>query len=161
MPRVQRADHLRRMGAGVFDVLRLVEHHQVPGLRQPTVAVALQQRVGRDHHIERGHLGSGVVALLAVHHQAAQAGREALGLAPPVAHQADGRDDQGGPGQPAGFFLQQHMGQRLQRLAQAHVVGQDAVQAVAAQELQPVQALLLVRPQAGLQAVGRCHLGHL
>lgn len=39
----------------------------------------------------------------------------------------------------------------LQRLAQAHVVSQAAVQARAAQEGQPGNALLLVRPQLTLQ----------
>ena len=53
------------------------------------------------------------------------------------------------------------MGQRLQRFAQAHVVGQNAAQAVLAQELQPVQALLLVGPQAGLQGSRHAHLGQL
>ena len=41
VPGLQLAGHLRGLGAGVLDVLRLVQHHQVPGGLQPAVPVAL------------------------------------------------------------------------------------------------------------------------
>ena len=47
------------------------------------------------------------------------------------------------------------MRQSLHRLAQSHIVGQDPAELDLAQELQPVQALLLIRAQLGLQAIRR------
>jgi acrylyl-CoA reductase (NADPH) len=39
--RAEEGDYLRGLGAGVLDVLRLVQYHQVPGGLQPAVPVAL------------------------------------------------------------------------------------------------------------------------
>ena len=64
-------------------------------------------------------------------------------------------------GEPPCIFFHLNVGQGLQGFAQAHVVGQNAAQAVHAQELQPVQALLLVGAQAGLHAGRHRHLGQL
>ena len=150
--RVQLACDARGMGVGVLDVLRLVQHHQVPGLLQPALAITLQQRIRRDHQIMAGHVGGGLVPVLAMQHQGTEFGREAAGLAPPVAHHADWGDHEHRPVQPAGLLFHQDVGQGLQRLAQSHVVGQDAIEPVCAQKLQPLQALLLVRPQVGQQA---------
>ena len=47
--------HLGCLGAGVFDVLGLVEHHQMPLPLQPALAVALQQRIGRNHQVKVLH----------------------------------------------------------------------------------------------------------
>ena len=85
-------------------------------------------------------------------HQAAQLRTKARGFPLPVAQQADRGDDQRRLAQAAGVFFDLDVGQCLQGLAQAHVVGQDTAQAVGAQKLQPVQALLLVGAQLGLQA---------
>ena len=41
--RLQCRHHLGRVGAGVLDVLRLVQHHQVPLQLQPALTVALKQ----------------------------------------------------------------------------------------------------------------------
>ena len=159
MPRIEFPHHLRRMGVGVFDVLCLIEHHQMPGLLQPALAVARQQGVGRHHHVVAGHLSSGIVPVLAVQHQHTQRGRKTFGLASPVAHQTDRGYDQRRAREATCFFLDQDMRKRLQGFAQPHVVGQDAAQAVVAKELQPVQALLLVRTHLGLQTRGYRHHG--
>ncbi|MNP13872.1 hypothetical protein D3C76_1061710 [compost metagenome] len=50
------------------------------------------------------------------------------------------------------------MRQGLQGLAQAHVVAKDAAGAHLAQRLQPVQALLLIRAQGGVQPCRRLDL---
>ena len=99
------------------------------------------------------------MALLAMQYQAAQLRAKTRGLTPPIAEQADRRDDQCRRGQPAGVFLNLDVRQCLQGFAQPHVVGQDAAQAVGAQKLQPVQALLLVGAQLGLQAGRHRHRG--
>ena len=156
---LQLGHHLRGLGAGVLDVLGFVQHHDVPGRLQPAFAVALQQGIRGDDHIVFvrgvGHL----VAVLPVQNQRAQAGAEALRFALPVAHQANRRNDECRVSQAACVFFDLEVGQGLQGFAQAHVVGQDAVQPRAAQELQPVQALLLVGAQAGVHALGQQHLG--
>ena len=158
LARIERGDHLRGLGARVLDVLRLVEHDDVPASAEPACAVALQQRVGRDDEV--AVLGEGAaLARGAVPHARAQGGREAGGLAPPVAQQAHGCDDEAGRVEAAVLLLAQQVCQGLQRLAQAHVVGQHAAQAVGAQVLQPGQPVLLVGPQRGLQAGRRRDLG--
>ncbi|MNT23177.1 hypothetical protein D3C72_1585890 [compost metagenome] len=89
--------------------------------------------------------------------QHAQSGRHARGFGLPVEEQRGGQHDQGGAGQAPGLFFKQYMGQRLRGFAQAHVVGQDAAQALGAQVLQPCQAFQLIGAQLHLQAL-RC--GH-
>ena len=74
------------------------------------------------------------------------------GLGLPVEDQRGRRHHQRRVVQPAGLLLDQQMGQRLGGFAQAHVVGQDAGQAVRPQVLQPGQADLLVGPQRDTQA---------
>ena len=41
--RLQACRHLSGVGAGILDVLRFVQHHQMPLRGQPALAVALQQ----------------------------------------------------------------------------------------------------------------------
>ena len=89
----------------------------------------------------------------------AQAGAKAGRFTLPVAQQADRGHDQGWLRQAPGFFFNEDVRQGLQGFAQTHVIGQDAGQLVRAQKLQPVQALLLIRPQSRLQAGGCRHLG--
>ena len=51
-------------------------------------------------------------------------------------------------------LLDREMGQRLHGFSQAHVVGQDAAHPRVAQELQPIQAALLIGPQGGEKRLG-------
>ena len=89
----------------------------------------------------------------------AQTGAKAGGFALPIAQQTHRGHDQGRACEATCFFFGQDVRQGLQGFAQAHVVGQDARQLVRAQKLQPIQALLLVGPQSGLQARGCAHRG--
>ncbi len=57
--------------------------------------------------------------------------------------------------EPSRLLLHQDVGERLHRLAQPHVVGQDAVQVEGAQELQPGQAVHLVGAQGGAEILRR------
>ncbi len=125
---------------------------------QPAFAVALQQRIRRNHDIVVDDLFGLFVPLQSVQQQAAQRRTKALRFALPVAQQTDRRDDERGPVQASGVFLDLNMGQRLQGFAQPHVVGQDARQRVLAQKLQPVQPLLLVGPQLGLHGRRQRHI---
>ena len=83
--------------------------------------------------------------------QHAQVGGEAGRFTGPVMQQRGGHHHQGRLLQPALFLFQQDMGQGLQCLAQAHVVGQHAAEVLLPQVLQPGQALQLVRTQGGGQ----------
>ena len=153
--RGQAADYFGGVRVGVFDVLRFVKHHQVPVLRLPALAVAQQQRVRRHHNVVLAHAGGPAMPLVAVQYQHAEFRRKACRFAVPVAHQADGCHHQHRQVESASVFFRQDVGQRLQRFAEAHVVGQNAAKPVAAQKLQPAQAFKLVGAQGGLQ-VGRC-----
>ena len=106
-----------------------------------------------------GHRIGQLMATRAVQHQGAQTGAKARGFAVPVAHQAHRGDHQRGGREAACVFFDLDVGQGLQRFSQAHVVGQDAAQALGAQKLQPVQPLLLVRAQAGMHTGRQGHLG--
>ena len=87
--------------------------------------------------------------------QQRHARRELRELALPVADQAGRRHDQRRPrGSPA-LVLETQMRDRLQRLAEPHVVGEHAAGLVLAQMLQPRHALALVRPQARAQTARR------
>ena len=89
-----------------------------------------------------------------VQHHDPQMRREAGKFRGPVRHQAGRHDDQRRPIEAPGLFLDNDMGDGLRRLAKAHVVGQQSAEVFLPQMLQPVDALLLVRPQAG-DEVGR------
>ena len=65
-------------------------------------------------------------------------------LGAPVRPHARRADHEARTIQAAGLFLHENVGEGLHRLAQAHVVGKDAAQAVAVQELQPIQPSLLI-----------------
>ena len=88
-------------------------------------------------------------------------GREAGELAAPVADHARRRDDQRRQ-LGARFALVAEVRDRLQRLAEAHVVGEQAAGGVGAQAREPCDALLLIRAQGRLQPRrGRDQLGQL
>jgi len=67
----------------------------------------------------------------------------------PVGHHAGRRDDEERrPARAAGRVTGvRDQGNRLQRLAESHVVGEDAAQPVVVEEAQPVEAGLLVAAQ--------------
>ena len=159
VPGAQLTHHLRGIGIGVFDVLGLVQHHDVPGLLQPALAVALQQRIRCNDQVVLRHIDRRFVAVSPMQHQHFEIGGEAVGFAPPVAHQAHRGNHQRGAIQPTGLFLHQDVGEGLQSFAQAHVIRQDAGQAMGAQKLQPVQTLLLIGAQLGMQAWRQEHFG--
>ena len=89
--------------------------------------------------------------------QHAQAGGEAGDLVLPVGDQAGGHDDQRRRGQATGRLFDEDVRQGLQRLAQAHVVGQDAAHVQFPQRLQPGHAVALIGPQFGVQGVRQDH----
>ena len=75
------------------------------------------------------------------------AGAKALRFHPPVGHQRGGRDHQARPVGAAVLLLGEKMGERLHRLAEAHVVGQHAAEPRLTEEAQPGIPLALIRPE--------------
>ena len=86
--RGQRADRAGLLGVPGLDVLRLVERDSLPLHAGERLAVARRERVGSDHQIGASRSGRELAALQslrAVMDEHAQAGREPLGFALPVA----------------------------------------------------------------------------
>ena len=122
----------------VLDVLRLVEDDRREGQVAVELDVAAQQRVGGDDEVELGELLEVLVALRAAHREDLDAGREVLGLVRPVVDEAGRADDDGGLAGVLGVDARQREpGERLERLAEAHFVREDAAEAVGLEEAQP------------------------
>ena len=128
---LHRLGHLR---AGVLDELRLVQDDGAEGELLQLLQVAPQQGVvGDDEVVLRDLLAQVVARGAALQHQHLQVRREAVGLAPPVVQHRGGADHQRRLGVlPVPVLEPRQPGQRLQGLAQAHVVREDAAQPDAA-----------------------------
>ena len=79
-------------------------------------------------------------------------GRELGSLLDPVEDQRAGHDRQRRPLGLAAVPPALEQGQDLDRLAQTHVVGEDAAEAEPLEVVEPAQALALVRPQLAVEA---------
>ena len=87
-----------------------------------------------------------------------QAGGETCGLGGPVRNDRGRRDNQERAPNLVALLGMLDQRERLHRLTQAHVVGQDATEAMPPQVRQPRKAGLLIRAQGGPQAVRGCRL---
>ena len=148
---LQLADDLGPLGLGILDALRLVKYNQMKLLLQQHRLVPRQQRVGGDVMFIAQFLEV-LFAVLAVQHQQLEGGGEPLCFLPPVGHQAGGGNDQARTvGAPAVFFLQQMP--RPARFCPGPCRRPGCRPGSIAQELQPIETLLLVAAQAGLQSL--------
>ena len=95
-----------------------------------------------------------LAALRAVQGQHFQHRRKAGNLGLPVRNQAGRHHDQRGLFQRTALFQCEQMGDQLQRLAQAHVVGQHAAHAGLGQRIEPAQAFALVGAQFDGESIG-------
>ena len=131
---------------GVLDRLCLIQDHCVPVHAGQPLSVDPQDTIS-------GECEGGIgveLASRAVVERSAQSGAEAFDLFLPAVDHAGGGYDQGATA---------HATQRLQRLAQAHVVGQQAAETRIAQELKPAHSAELIRTQLCLQVIGKRRLG--
>ena len=88
-----------------------------------------------------------------------QIGAEFFDFGLPVEHQGGRRHNQAGlVGLLRGFQIMQKS-DGLQGFAQAHVVGQAAAQTVLVQKSQPVEAVLLIGAQTGVEAGSQLNIG--
>ena len=156
--RAQGPGGARGLAVGVLDRLRLVEHGVVEVLLDELLAVDAQERVGGHHDVGVAEVREQPATLLALdvaEHDDLQVGREPGGLLFPVGDNRRRRDDQrGAVGLPRLHLLLQR-GQRLDRLAEPHVVGEAAVQAQLPQRREPVVAEALVGAQLRVEARGQ------
>ena len=157
MARREGARDLGGLGLGIFDDLGFVQNHHVVFLREQHLGIARQQRVGGEHDVVIGEPRERLVTRVAMQRERLEARREAFSLAPPVHHQAGGRHHERRFVEAAGFFFHQQVRQCLYGFAEAHVVGQYAAEFVFAQELQPVEAVVLIGAQFGLESSRRGH----
>ena len=108
-----------------------------------------------------GQVAPAFVAIEAVQDDGAQVGRETGKFGGPVRHQSGRHDNERGAVEAAVGFLDDQVGDGLCRLAEAHVVGQQPAEAGFAQVLQPVDAVLLVWSQGGVETGWHRRLGDL
>ena len=153
---LRRADSRRsaraRFVAGFLTSCASSSSRRCPGDRGEVVPVTGCDVVGGDDDVGRarrvGQLGAGEteVAVVAVD---AQRRREPLELRLPLLDDAHRADDEGGADVAVLALGGEHR-DRLHRLAQAHVVGQDRAGAEIAEQPEPAVAALLEREQAEL-----------
>ena len=157
MTAAQQAGGLGRLRVRVLDGLGLVQYHVIAVKLAQEHDVLAQGTVGRDDQIGIGHRRSRRPALGADVGAHAQLGHEARGLLLPVPDQRFRHHDERRPRLLAAA-RRQH-GQHLDGLAEAHVVGQAAAEAEAAQEGHPAETLFLVRAQLAPESRGLVFCG--
>ena len=123
-------------------------------IRAVLINIAAQDRVRGDEQIKVLSLCPFVGAIRTGQIEGAQVGRESLRFAQPILDQARRAHDQGSP------ILRSRTKkcakrQRLQRLAESHVVGQQSREILLGETREPFDALSLIRsklrPQCGIE----------
>ena len=145
MPRPQVCGGLGVLAVGILDMLRFVEQRGGELDVAILVDVATQQRIAGDDEVARGDACK--VALSALQHMHAQLRRPLGGFLLPVKNERRRTHDDA-------RFLARHSaekGERLQRFAEAHLVGEDSAETVLREEVQPVHTVFLVRAHHSLQ----------
>ena len=139
---------LGHLGAGVLDVMGLVEYHAREANVCIRLDIALEQVVGRHEHVMggRGANHRRPCRLGANHGCGIELWGEADELRHPVVHERRRTHHKRGEGA-ACLFARENMGDDLQGLSQTHVVGQDAAETETLQRLEPAEAFLLVGAQ--------------
>ena len=153
---VHPADGFILLGGVVLDGLRLVQNAGIERLFFVKFFIPAQQVVAGDNKVGVFPLlcQFGTVSGVAVHRDAGKLWRELFAFFLPVQHQRRRADDEAGQRLPALLHGQQ-IAQHLHRLAQAHIVGQNAAHAVAVQRAQPAVAVPLVFAQDAVQGFRR------
>src|ERR1019366_924189 len=144
----------------VLDLLRFVDDDVPPVDLLKHLLVAAEERVARDDHVRVFELVLPLAALGAVPEGVSERWGEAVHLAEPVGDDACRRDNEHLERLALALdlrvfgFDRQEERQRLHGLAETHVVGQNAAAADLVKEPEPLEALLLVRPELGLEVTG-------
>ncbi|MNF95719.1 hypothetical protein D3C84_784860 [compost metagenome] len=125
--------------------------HQALEVRQ----VLGQQGIGGQQQVVVLQVVKMLATANALQGQDAQTGSEACRFVLPIGDQAGRHHHHGRAGQASGILFREQVSKRLQGLAQAHVVGEDAAHFQFAQGLHPAQAFKLIGTQGGVETV-RC-----
>ena len=150
-------DHLHRLRHGslrILDKLCLVQHADVEGQRPVQCDIPLQRIVGADQYIDltslqrAKNLFSG--RKCAAHHCGPQCRRKPPDLLLPVEDQRSRAYNQRRLCHTT-LLVRENYADHLQRLPQAHLIGQDAAKASPFQCFQPFKALVLIGTDRILQ----------
>ena len=155
-------DGLGDLRGRVLDELRFVENGGAEGELLQFLEVAAEEGVvGDDDVVLRDLFAQVVTGGAALQDEHLHVRREALGFATPVVQDGRGADDENGFGVLAVAMLEPgDPGERLQRFAEAHVVGEDAAELDVREVAEEVEALLLIRTQLGLDVVRQRDIGN-
>ena len=156
--RARPGPHLRELRLLILHAVRLVDNEVAPRKLAEGALLADDHLVGGDADFELVWLQLVVnhalpLVLVAVEVQHLEARRPVLELAHPVGEGRLWREDEEGAGELLDLTQPAEQRDSLKRLAQAHLVGEDAVDAVLVQVGEPVEASHLVRPQAAVRSV--------
>ena len=116
------------------------------------IFVADDDRVRRDHHVCLRGGGPPPMPIRAVQDHDAKRRREPSDLSRPVAHERGRADDERWSIEAPFALLDPDVRDRLERLAEAHLVGQHAPDAALAESLQERDPFALVGPERGAKA---------
>ena len=152
----------RRRAERVLDVLRLVEDRVAEIELREDLLVAAEERVARDDDVGVLELVGALLAIAAVPDDVLERRRELVELALPVRDDARRRDDERlelllAVGLRVLLDRALHgeeQRDRLDRLSETHVVGEDAARADLVEEPEPLEALLLIRTERAFRLRG-------
>src|SRR5450759_2520666 len=154
--RAERARRARLCGGWVLHVLRLVERQVLPRDARQERTVPVRERIRRDEEV---HLFEQVLERFsarptrAVVHDDAQPRGEALCLAHPVLRHGGRTDEKRRADAFSGLARGQERGEKLDRFAETHVVGEAGAKTAREQEAQPPDAAHLIGTQRAREAV--------
>ena len=131
-------------------MLRLVQDHVAKVERLQQLLVAAKQRVAGDHHVGLFELGRALTAIRPLPHHCLEPWRELGDLAFPVRHDRGRRDHEVELALVLALRPEEQR-DRLNRLTEAHVVGEDAAAVELMQKDEPREAVFLVGTQIGLE----------
>jgi hypothetical protein len=154
MPRIELTHRPRGLRIRALDHLRLIQHHKVPGQQLHLLDIAGEHGIGRDDDMNAVKFRPTLMPIEAVQHGDDQMRRELRQFGGPVGDEAGRHHDQRRAIEPTFRLFDDDMGDGLGGLAETHVIGQEAAEAEAAQMLQPIHALLLIRSQGGREGRG-------
>ena len=146
---------LGTLGAGILDLLRLVQHHARPAAGLEGLGQAAEHAVvDQDDLAGLGLLDQGLPLGGVLEHHHLQLGGEPHHLLLPVGDHGLGYHHQRG----AEVLAHAQHHERLQRLAKAHVIGETGAEAMVGQGRHPAHPVLLIVPQRRQEFGGTLHL---
>ena len=145
------------LGRVVLDELRLVEEQARPLDGLVVLELSSKQPIGGDHEVgivgDRRELDPSAGQALGDGGDG-QARGEPLGLGGPVSDHAGRCHDEEGGGSGVGVGDVDPESQSLEGLSETHVIGQDPAETVGVEVGQPAEAIDLVGPKRGVDAIG-------